>query len=185
MPETPKLIDPRQLRRTDLAEALKVTPKTVNNWKDDGCPHTGQAHNIRYDLADVCEWLKNRAVATATKHLAPSTGDFPSKEESEAELVYWKVQTAKHEALLQSKDMVSMDDARKELALITEHLRQTILAIEFSWAPFIVGIGTLDAAQQLLRDRVDVLMQTLTNLPEDVETADDFTAEPDEDGDDS
>lgn len=45
------------MTKAELAQAFKVDPRTVRNWMKQGMPHMRNGAVLRYDPADVKEWL--------------------------------------------------------------------------------------------------------------------------------
>lgn len=43
-----------------LCKKLDVTPMTVYNWRRQGLPYEKYGVSVRFDEAEVTEWLKNR-----------------------------------------------------------------------------------------------------------------------------
>jgi hypothetical protein len=48
-----KLIDPKKVKRGELAEIFGVTVRTISNWKNDGLP---SHRDSTYDLRTAIEW---------------------------------------------------------------------------------------------------------------------------------
>lgn len=56
---------PRLVTQADVAEALRVSTRTVEGWRVShaGPPYYRIGGRIRYDLAQVSGWLREQAVA--------------------------------------------------------------------------------------------------------------------------
>ena len=52
---------PRHMRKRALARANSVSPRTVDNWLAQGCPHLKISDRLTlFDLEEVSAWLKQR-----------------------------------------------------------------------------------------------------------------------------
>lgn len=57
----------RTLSRADLAQALGVSPRTIERWVSNGCPSTrGEKGRLYFDLGEVREWIASHGAATTT-----------------------------------------------------------------------------------------------------------------------
>ena len=47
--------------KQDVAAYFRVGVRTVEYWMTEGMPHYKQRHVVRFDLAEVREWLRAKA----------------------------------------------------------------------------------------------------------------------------
>lgn len=64
---------PDAIKTSDLAEQLGVECATVRSWVKDGCPHTKEGKNLRFDPAEVVSWRRGRGMDSHNRN----AGDSP------------------------------------------------------------------------------------------------------------
>lgn len=52
------------LTKAELAEALRVSVRSINKLQNIGLPRVKIGTSVRYELAAVLEWLRSRSVTT-------------------------------------------------------------------------------------------------------------------------
>jgi len=70
------------LTKTEIADAFKVTTKTIENWCNDGCPVTKGTGQNSYSLYQVHNWLISREV----EKLVPSDGESLKDQKTKKEI---------------------------------------------------------------------------------------------------
>ena len=142
------------LNTTQLAKVWRKTPNTLRAWTKEGMP---RAANGLYNLADCLAWWEARTHEKATAVTPPSdeAEARARKLSAEAELAEYKVAEVRGQ-------MVTTEDAGKEIEGRVGQMRAEIISVPGRWAPEVVGLATAREAQARLDDLVRDLLARVT-----------------------
>ena len=139
------------VNRLELAEALNISPSKVSALANQGIfPAVSRG---KYDLS-ICV---QQFIEISVEHLLKkkSTGHSVKNED----LQYWKMQRAKHAALKEMGILIKTDDAEKIMSSRLSQIRNILIAIDSVWAPYMVGLKTVEDSQKMLSKQLDNLFE--------------------------
>jgi len=145
------------VNRKELAEALGISPTKVNGFQQQGIFPT--VSRGKYDLSECVQ----RFIELSVEHLLKKNKPVITGKEEES-LLYWKMQRQKHAALKEMGILIKTDDAEKIMSSRLGQIRNTLTAIDSTWAPYIVGLKNVEDAQKMLAKQVDKLFEQLSSL---------------------
>jgi phage terminase Nu1 subunit (DNA packaging protein) len=157
--------------KTELADALGYSLPTITNYVKQGMKAigTGRGASARYDIAECHKWIVENAIKRTQKQSVnePTRSTIEDaklrREEANAQLAEIEVAQALGQ-------LVSRDDATRELKAWMAPLQKKLIAIPSSWATFMVGHQSTVSAIAALKDRVNKLLDDLsTTEPDDYE----------------
>jgi hypothetical protein len=157
--------------KTELAGLLGVSGSTLNTYIKKGMlGKVGSGPATKYDLQEalqfhIAEQVK-LAIADARK-AAPDLQGIPDIETSEAILAHWRAEREKNRTLRDANELVTIAESEKEIAFRLTQVRNALDTIPATWAPFIIAMSTVEQAQKQLNEQLQLLYQSLSNLPDD------------------
>lgn len=146
------------LKRSDLAEALGITPRRVTNFTTSG--QFKYSRKGFYDLKECINAYVEYQVETLMKQNT-TPKNISSQEET---LNYWKMIRAKNAALKEMGITMKVEDAESLMSSRLEQIRNVLNTIDTVWAPYMVGLKTTEDSQKMLSRQLDVLFEALSTL---------------------
>ena len=145
------------VNRKELAEALGISPTKVNGFQQQGIFPT--VSRGKYDLSECVQ----KFIELSVEHLLKKNKPVITGREEES-LLYWKMVRAKNAALKEMGITMQVDKAEKLMSARLGQIRNVLVSIDSTWAPYIVGIKTTEDAQKMLAKQVDKLFVQLSSL---------------------
>jgi phage terminase Nu1 subunit (DNA packaging protein) len=165
------------VRKADIAKILNISPSAVHNLiQKEGMPgRVGSGPTTKYDLTEVVPWYVARMQIMATKNLPASTsaGHF-DKDAEDAELTYWKKEKEKTRTLKEQGQLVPVEDAVREMNHRLTQIRNVLDTIPATWAPYVIGLNTLEETSRVLNEQLDNMYTTLSGLPDSADEEDEL-----------
>ena len=118
------------------------------------------------------------------EHLLKKAQSSTPTERSEESLQYWKMVRAKNAALKEMGITMQVDKAEKLMSARLGQIRNVLISVDSTWAPYVVGIKTVEDAQKMLAKQLDKLFEqlsTLQDFDEEVELPENDQIETDDD----
>ena len=179
------------LSKKELLTVLGINSATFTGYINDGMGgRVGSGAATKYDVKSVFDFHVVRMVETALKQKSSARdqsdlGDIPDKETSDAIIAHWKAKREEARTLKEIGDLIPIETANREIQHRLTQVRNSLDAIPGGWAPFVVGLTSLEHAQRTLSDQLQSMYTTLSSLPDvdddedepndpiDIETEDD------------
>lgn len=143
--------------RNELAEALGVTPAKISAFQNQGIFTT--VARGKYDLAECVQKFIEISVEHLMKKSAPT---LTGKEEET--LQYWKMIRQKNAALKELGITMKTEDAEKLMSARLSQIRNVLTTIDSVWAPYMIGLKTVEDSQKMLSRQLDNLFDQLSSL---------------------
>lgn len=161
----------KPLTQRALAALFDVDARTIRNWTEAGCPTRRLSGRPMYLLSEVIPWRRE-------KDREEARGGESLDEARE-----------RARKLKEDADRLALANAQRRRELVPAHqvaaqwertlgvCRSRILAARGKWAPRVLGLGTMAEATAVLDQLADDLLATLRDGADEVEAADDESAE--------
>ncbi|MCE2942182.1 MAG: hypothetical protein ACK51E_11425 [Gemmatimonadota bacterium] len=166
---------PKTLRAAEAADAVGVSPRTLREWTQQGCPHRRTPGGAEYVIAEVLTWRTETAVAAAIEKLQRPDG---------IDLAAEQARKARADADLRELDLaerrgelVPVAKYRRELEDVLGRMRAVVSGGLHRFERRIVSCATPGEARRLTRDIEDAICRGGVALADTLEDAD-----PDTDG---
>lgn len=143
--------------RNELAEALGLTPAKVSSLQNNGVFAT--ISRGKYDLTDCVQKFIEVSVEYLMKKEMPKLKDIPQEN-----LQYWKMVRQKNAALRELGVTMRLQDAERMMSGRLEQIRNILTTIDSVWAPYMVGLKTVEDSQRQLSKQLDILFEQLSTL---------------------
>jgi len=151
-----------------------VTPVTITNWMSNGLPHKKiNKRDLEIDSAEAIEWYIRYKYSDIDKKVS-------TKEDAEhydAEYRKYKAELMKHKALKERGELITVGEAEELMTDRLIKIREQLMNIPLSWAPYMIGMESNQDSQEKLQDLLNELLAILAGLP-------DPQYDPEEDDDD-
>ena len=154
--------------RMELAEIIGISPAKVSSLQNGGIFKT--IGHGKYDLGESVRAFIEMSVEHLLKNKMPKTAEIPTEN-----LQYWKMQRQKHAALKEMGVTMQIEQAERLMSARLGQIRNVLLAIDSVWAPYMVGLKTVEDSQRMLSKQLDLLfdqLSTLQDFEEEEEIAD-------------
>ena len=92
---------------------------------------------------------------------------------SEESLQYWKMVRVKNAALRELGVTMRLEDAERMMSRRLEQIRNVLTTVDSVWAPYMVGLKTVEDSQRQLAKQLDILFEQLSSL-QDLESNDEL-----------
>lgn len=152
--------------RLELAEILDISPAKVSTLQNNGVFTPVSRGN--YDLKECIHKFIEVSVEHLIKKKLPKITGTPQEN-----LQFWKMVRQKNAALRELGVTMRAEDAEKMMSNRLEQIRNVLTTIDSVWAPYMVGLKTVEDSQRMLAKQLDILFDQLSSLQ-------DFEIEPDE-----
>lgn len=171
--------------KDELAALLGVSKATIGVYCDSGMPgRTGRSSATRYNvglaIAFHVEHRVRQALADQLKN-PPDLDGIPELETSERLIAHYKAERERMRVAKESGDLIAVDVSRREIEHKLSQIRGALDSLPGSFAPFVVGLTSLEQAQRVLSRELQTLYGTLSNLPDfendEIEPNDETTEE--------
>jgi hypothetical protein len=83
---------------------------------------------------------------------------------NEEDLAYWKMTRQKTAALKEMGITLQLENAERLMSSRLSQIRNVLISIDSTWAPYMVGIKNVEDAQKMLGKQVDVMFEQLSSL---------------------
>jgi terminase small subunit / prophage DNA-packing protein len=146
---------------TTAATMLRKTPNTLKRWFKLGCPVVAEgAQNRPWQvcIADVVEWLEQRAAQAATGDTSALDIDEARRRKVAAEAALAELDLA-----CRRGELIEAATVEAVWSQMLANFRTRALAVPTRAAPLVAGGGTLREMQEILRA---VVYEALTELSE-------------------
>lgn len=157
------------VNKSEAAEAFGVTPNTISSWIDKGMPYERDGYHYKIDLTEAIEWHVEWKTETLEEELSALREGRTSEEHYDLEYKKWKSTRMKIEAVKESGQLVTLDEAEQAMLTRLVQIRDTLKNIPISWVHRVVGLETKKEAQEKLEELLDELLTELSSKPDDVE----------------
>jgi hypothetical protein len=144
--------------RNELGDALGITPIKVSTLANQGIFTT--VARGKYNLPDCVQ----KFIEISVEHLLKKAQSSTPVERSEESLQYWKMVRAKNAALKEMGITMQVDKAEKLMSARLGQIRNVLISVDSTWAPYVVGIKTVEDAQKMLAKQLDKLFEQLSTL---------------------
>ena len=145
--------------RTELADVLGITPAKISTLVSNNV-FTSTARG-KYDLKECVQKYIEYAVEHVIKHKIETQS---AKDDAAESLNYWKMVRQKTAALKELGVTMRLEDAEKLMSVRLEQIRNVLNSIDSVWAPYMVGLKTVEESQKMLNKQVDQLFEQLSTL---------------------
>lgn len=168
--------------RNELADVLGITPAKISSLQNNGVFVT--ISRGKYDLADCVQKFIEVSVEYLIKKEMPKLKDIPQEN-----LQYWKMVRQKNAALRELGVTMRLEDAERMMSGRLEQIRNVLMSIDSVWAPYMVGLKTVEDSQRQLSKQLDILFEQLSTLQdfedidEEIPTDDEIEETIDDDAD--
>jgi hypothetical protein len=117
----------------------------------------------KYDLTDCIQKFVEYSVEQLLKKY---TSDKAESARAEENLQYWKTTRQKLAALKELGRLLYVEDAERIMTSRLTQIRNVLITIDSTWAPYMVGIKTMEESQKMLSKQLDILFEQLSELNE-------------------
>jgi len=143
--------------RIELAEILGIPPAKVSSFQNQGV-FTPVSFG-KYDLKECFHKFIEVSVEYLLKKQMPKSSGTPQEN-----LQFWKMIRQKNAALRELGVTMRAEDAEKLMSNRLEQIRNVLTTIDSVWAPYLVGLKTVEDSQKMLAKQLDVLFDQLSSL---------------------
>lgn len=143
--------------RNELAEALGVTPAKISAFQNQGVFTT--VARGKYDLTECVQ----KFIEVSVEHLMKKSAPTLTGKEEET-LQYWKMIRQKNAALKELGITMKTEDAEKLMSARLSQIRNVLTTIDSVWAPYMIGLKTVEDSQKMLSRQLDNLFDQLSSL---------------------
>jgi hypothetical protein len=146
--------------RSELAEYLGVTPTKVTQLAQVG--GVKSAGHSKYDLTASIQSYIDYCVEGLVRAKINEVGSTGGN--NEEDLQYWKMTRQKTAALKEMGITLQLENAERLMSSRLSQIRNVLISIDATWAPYMVGIKTVEDAQKMLGKQVDQMFEQLSSL---------------------
>lgn len=143
--------------RMELAEIIGIPPAKVSSLQNGGVFKT--VGHGKYDLGDSVRAFIEMSVEHLLKNKMPKAAEIPTEN-----LQYWKMQRQKHAALKEMGVTMQIEQAERLMSARLGQIRNVLISIDSVWAPYMVGLKTVEESQRMLSKQLDTLFDQLSTL---------------------
>jgi nitrogen-specific signal transduction histidine kinase len=143
--------------RHELAEVLGISPAKISSLQNSGV-FTPMSRG-KYNLTECVQKFIEVSVEYLMKKKMPKLEDMPQEN-----LQYWKMVRQKNAALRELGVTMKLDDAERLMSGRLEQIRNVLTSIDSVWAPYMVGLKTVEDSQKMLAKQLDILFEQLSSL---------------------
>ncbi|EAM3588059.1 terminase small subunit [Salmonella enterica] len=150
----------REVNRSGLAEVFGVSLPTVDNWRRAGCPTLaigGSGKSYSFDTAAIADWLRERAVRSATGETA-QTEDELKLRKLEAETVMAELELAKARG-----EVAPVDQMGRMVAHAFSEVRAGMRNIPGRVVSLLIGENDQRRFKRVLLEEIDQVLTALAN----------------------
>jgi len=115
----------RGLKQAQVCGALKISPQTLNNWRDLGCPAIPGDKTCKYDLRDILDWR----VAYEIKKAAGNEGVAAEFSEQLERYRKIKADAAEFDLDAKKKKYLPVDEVRSMVRKMADLVRADLQGI--------------------------------------------------------
>lgn len=144
----------RLLTQAELADVLPITTRQIRKLVKEGLPTTSLGRRTMYPLAECVAWYIEYREAIAAKRLGDLGNAKARKAVADADMAELKAGELRG-------SLIPAERYHAELSRILRRLADRVAALESSWAPHIVGLEDIPAAQEALGERAADLLRNL------------------------
>jgi hypothetical protein len=143
--------------RNELADALGLTPAKISAMQTQGVFTT--VSRGKYDLSECVQ----KFIEISVEHLMKKQKPVMTGAEEET-LQYWKMIRQKNAALKELGITMKTEDAEKLMSVRLSQIRNVLTTIDSVWAPYMIGLKTVEDSQKMLSRQLDNLFDQLSSL---------------------
>lgn len=150
----------REVNRSGLADVFGVSLPTVDNWRRAGCPvlaNGGSGKSYSFDTAVVADWLRERAVRSATGEAAQTEDDLKLRK-LEAETVMAELELAKARG-----EVAPVDQMERMIAHAFSEVRAGMRNIPGRVVSLLIGESDQRQFKRVLLEEIDQVLTALAN----------------------
>lgn len=144
--------------RTELADVLGITPAKISTLVSNSV-FTSTARG-KYDLRECVQ----KYIEYSVEHVIKDISKQRPQEDATESLNYWKMIRAKTAALKELGITMRLEDAERLMSVRLEQIRNVLNSIDSVWAPYMVGLKTVEESQKMLSKQLDQLFDQLSTL---------------------
>lgn len=143
------------VNRIELGDALGISPAKVSAMQSQGIfPPVARG---KYELSECIRAF----IEVSVEHLMKKR---PQSADEDTNLLYWKTMRMKHAALREMGITMQVEAAEKLMGTRLMQIRNVLTAVDSTWAPYLVGIKTVEESQKQLSKQLDKLFDQLSGL---------------------
>ena len=146
--------------RSELADYLGVTASRISALAQVG--GVKSAGHSKYDLTASIQAYIDYSVEGLVRAKINEVGT--GNNTSEEDLQYWKMVRQKTAALKEMGITLQLENAERLMSSRLSQIRNVLISIDATWAPYMVGIKTVEDAQRMLGKQVDIMFEQLSSL---------------------
>jgi hypothetical protein len=147
-----------ELKRSELAELLNLSPKQVTTLSNNGVFVYGSKkglYNVKLCIQNFIEYsaeeiLKNKVT--------------PENQNIKESLDYWKMQRQRISALKEMNKVINIEDAERIMTNRLIQIRDILTTIEATWAPYLISLEDLKTSQKVVSNLLDTVFIQISNL---------------------
>ncbi|MNC15808.1 Phage DNA packaging protein Nu1 [compost metagenome] len=150
----------REVNRSGLSEVFGVSLPTVDAWRRAGCPTVaigGAGKSYSFDTAAVADWLRERAVRSATGESAQSEEDLKLRK-LEAETIMAELELAKAR-----EEVAPVDQMGRMIAYVFSEVRTGMRNIPGRVVSLLIGESDQRRFKRVLLEEIDQVLTALAN----------------------
>lgn len=144
--------------RTELADVLGITPAKISTLVSNSV-FTSTARG-KYDLKECVQ----KYIEYSVEHVIKDISKQRPQEDATESLNYWKMVRQKTAALKELGITMRLEDAEHLMSTRLEQIRNVLTSIDSVWAPYMVGLKTVEESQKMLSKQLDSLFEQLSTL---------------------
>ncbi len=150
------------MTKQELARALDLSIRQIENLVVDGMPHAKRGRRLLFEAAAIV-WYFRRKLQEFEARTPPSVEEARARRElAQAEL-------AEYELAEKRRQMLSIEDHDRILGRLQDRLRAKHLNLPGKWAPQIVGLRSIPEGQARLEEMMHECLLELTRVADQVE----------------
>ena len=161
--------------RSELADYLGVTATRVSALAQVG--GVKSAGHSKYDLTASIQAYIDYSVEGLVRAKINEVGT--GNNTSEEDLQYWKMVRQKTAALKEMGITLQLENAERLMSSRLSQIRNVLISIDATWAPYMVGIKNVEDAQRMLGKQVDQMFEQLSSLQDFEEDEDEVSIDTD------
>lgn len=145
--------------RTELADILGIPPAKISTLVSNNIlMSTARGkYDLKECVAKYIEYSVEQVIKDKMKHQQ-------SNEDATESLNYWKMVRQKTAALKELGVTMRLEDAEQLMSIRLEQIRNVLNTVDSVWAPYMVGIKTVEESQKMLSKQLDNLFEQLSTL---------------------
>ena len=150
------------VNKTELAEIVGKTQKTLTTWQQNGMPVKlagKKGTGNQYDTANVIDWIVNREISKLT---IDEDGQFYDVDVERGRLTHHQAnKTALEEEILKRK-LIPADEVEAEWSKMVSSLRAKMLAIPTKTAHKLINVSDFEEVESVLKSYIYEALKELS-----------------------